>query len=84
LQTPIVRFWKNKHHLPDLKAAARELLGVIATSALSEQVFGVAVTMLEPTKETVEPTTLGITAIQIELDQIHSAICATTSTFPVV
>jgi len=34
----------------------------------------------EPTKERVEPTTLGITAIEIQLDQVHSAMAVTTST----
>jgi len=45
---------------------------------------GVAVTMLEPTNERVAPTTLGITAIEIELDQVHTAIAFTTSTLSVV
>jgi len=54
-----------------------------ATSALLEPVFGVATTMLrrpEPTKERVEPTTLGITGTEIQLDQVHSATGVTTST----
>jgi len=43
--------------------------------------FSDAVTMLrgpEPTKERVEPTTIGITAIEIQLDHGHSAIAVTT------
>jgi len=65
LNTPVLGFWKNQHRFPYLKAAARELLVMTATSAPSERVFGVAATMLhrpEPTKERVEPKNLGITA----------------------
>jgi len=73
----------NEHRFPYLKAAARDLLGMVATSAPSKQVFSVAVTMLESTKEIVEPVTLSMTVIQIELDQVHSANAATTSTLSV-
>jgi len=39
LGTHILGYWKNEHRFPYLKAAARELLGMTATSALSEWVF---------------------------------------------
>jgi len=53
-----------------------------ATSAPSERVFGVAATILchpEPTKDGVEPKSLSIAAIAIQLNQAHSAIVIMTS-----
>jgi len=69
LHTPVLGFWQNVYHF--LNAAARQLLDMTATSALSKRVFSDAATMLhrpEPTKETVEPTTLCITAIEIQFN----------------
>ena len=63
-----------------MKAASQELMGMTATSTPSERVFGVAATMLrrlEPTLERVEPTALGTTAVEIQLDQVLSADVAT-------
>jgi len=37
LHTPVSGFSKNEHHFPYLKAAARELLGMARTSAISVQ-----------------------------------------------
>jgi len=34
-----LRYWKSEHRFPYLKAAARELLGMTATSGRSERVF---------------------------------------------
>jgi len=62
-----------------LKAAALEL-GMTAISAPSERVFGVAIAMLAPTDEGIEARTLSITAIEIQLDQVHTAIAVMTST----
>jgi len=39
LPNPVLGYLKNEHHFPYLKAAAREFLGMTATSALSERVF---------------------------------------------
>jgi len=83
LHTPVLGVLKNVYRFPCLNAAGRELLGMKATSAPSERVFSVPATMLrrpEPTKERVEPKTLGITAIEIQLNQVHSAMGVTTST----
>jgi len=44
---------------------------------------GAAATMLrrhEPTEEKVVPTALGITALELPLDQVHSSIAVTNST----
>jgi len=82
LHTPVLRFWKIEQHFPYSNAAARELLGMTATSAPSERVFGVAATILchpEPTKDGVEPKSLSIAAIAIQLNQAHSAIVIMTS-----
>ena len=35
----VLSYWKSENRFPDLNAAARELLGMTATSALSERVF---------------------------------------------
>jgi len=50
------------------------------TAAPSERVFGVAAAMLRHPEPTKEPMALGITAIEIQFDQVHSAIAITTST----
>ena len=36
---PVLGYSKNEHHFPYLKATAKDLLGMTATSALSERVF---------------------------------------------
>jgi len=79
--TPVLRIWINEYRFPHLKVAAREL-GIRSTSAPPEQVFGVAATMQrwpESTKARVEPTTLGVTAIEIQLDRVNSTMGVTTS-----
>ena len=83
LHTPALAFWKNVYHCPYLNTTARELLGLTATQTPSERVFSVVATMLcrpEPTKNRVEPTALGIAAIKIQLDQVHSPLDVMTST----
>jgi len=60
-----------------------ELLGVTASSALSERVFSVAATIcvaLSQLKKRGEPTTLGLTAIGIQHNQSHSTVAVMTST----
>jgi len=39
LEIPVLGYLKGKHRFPDLKAAARELLDMTATSAPSERVL---------------------------------------------
>jgi len=71
LHTPVLGFWKNEHCFPYLKADARELLCITVTLAPLEGVFDVAVSMLrhpETTTKRVKLMTLGITAIEIQLD----------------
>jgi len=73
-----------EHCFPYVKAAARERLDMTTTSTPSERVVVVAAGAmlqgLEPTKEGVEPTTLGITAKGIQLDQVYSSVAVTIST----
>jgi len=69
--------------MPYLNVAARELLGMTATSALSERVFSVAATIciaLSQLKREANQWTLCITAIEIQHNHGHSAVAVKTST----
>jgi len=39
LEIPVLGYWRNEHRFPYLRAAARELLDMTATSAPPERVF---------------------------------------------
>jgi len=39
LEIPVLRYWKSEHRFPYVKATARELLGMTATSVPSERIF---------------------------------------------